>query len=94
MVVWIAESVGRDLGRLQAGCRAVIVTVRIDTPKASPIYDAFKFLVHAAHGEDVDTVIVDGKTIVEGGQVKTIDVKEAVRQVNLSAQRVWNRLTI
>ena len=90
-----ADALGRtDLGRLQAGCRADIVTVRIDTPKASPIYDAFKFLVHAAHGEDVDTVIVDGKTIVEGGQVKTIDVKEAVRQVNLSAQRVWNRLTI
>jgi cytosine/adenosine deaminase-related metal-dependent hydrolase len=88
-----ADALGRpDLGRLQAGCKADIVTVRIDTPKAAPVYDPFKFLVHAAHGEDVDTVIVDGKTIVEAGHVKTIDVEQAVRQVNLSAKRVWNRL--
>jgi cytosine/adenosine deaminase-related metal-dependent hydrolase len=88
-----ADALGRsDLGRLQAGCKADIVTVRIDTPKAAPVYDPFKFLVHAANGEDVDTVIVDGKTIVEAGQVKTIDVKEAVREVNAAGKRVWNRL--
>ncbi len=90
-----ADALGRpDLGRLQAGCRADIVLLKIDTPKAAPVYDPFQFLVHAAHGEDVDTVIVDGKTIVEGGHVKTIDVKEAVREVNLSAKRVWNRLNL
>ncbi len=90
-----ADALGRpDLGRLQAGCRADIVLVRIDTPKAAPVYDPFKFLVHAANGEDVDTVIVDGKTIVEGGQVKTIDVAEAVREVNVSARRVWGRLNL
>ena len=89
-----ADALGRpDLGRLQAGCKADIVTVRIDTPKAAPLYDPFQFLVHAAHGEDVDTVIVDGKTIVEGGQVKTIDVEAAVREVNRSMTRVRNRLS-
>ena len=90
-----ADALGRpDLGRLQAGCRADIVLLRIDTPKAAPVYDAFKFLVHAANGEDVDTVIVDGHTIVEGGRLRTIDVAEAVREVNVSAQRVWNRLDL
>ena len=90
-----ADALGRpDLGRLQAGCRADIVTVRIDTPKAAPVYDPFKFLVHAAHGEDVDTVIVDGKTIVDRGQVMTIDVAAAVREVNLAGKRVWNRLNL
>jgi len=40
-----ADALGRaDLGRLAAGCKADIVFVRIDTPKAAPVYDPFKFL--------------------------------------------------
>lgn len=88
-----ADALGRpDLGRLAVGCKADIVLIRIDTPKATPVYDPFKFLVHAANGQDVDTVIVDGKTIVEGGRVLTIDVEAAVKALNSAASRVWNRL--
>ncbi|GAC1327700.1 MAG: amidohydrolase family protein [Beijerinckiaceae bacterium] len=88
-----ADALSRpDIGRLRAGCKADIVMIRIDTPKAAPVYDPFKFLVHAANGEDVDMVIVDGKTIVEAGHIKTIDVEAAVREVNLAGKRVWSRL--
>ena len=88
-----ADALGRpDLGRLAPGCKADIVFVRIDTPKASPVYDPFKFLVLAATGDDVDRVIVDGKTIVENGEVLTIDVPEVVRRVNEASKRVWDRL--
>ncbi len=83
-----------DLGRLAAACKADIVLVRIDTPKAAPLYDPFKFLVHAADAEDIETVIVDGKTIVEGGRVKTIDVKAAVDELNRAGRRVWDRLDL
>lgn len=90
-----ADALGRpDLGRLAPGCKADIVLVRIDTPKATPIYDSFKFLVHAATGEDVDRVIVDGRTIVENGEVLTIDVPAAVRAVNEASARVWERLDL
>lgn len=90
-----ADALGRpDLGRLQAGCKADIVMIRTDTPKAAPVYDPFKFLVHAANGEDVDTVIVDGQTIVDAGQIKTIDVGAAVTEVNIAGKRVWDRLDL
>ena len=74
-----------------------IVTVRIDTPKASPVYDPFKFLILTASGEVVDRVIVDGRTIVDGGEVLTLDVPEAVRavrRVNEASERVWARLDL
>jgi cytosine/adenosine deaminase-related metal-dependent hydrolase len=90
-----ADALGRaDLGRLALGCKADIVFVRTDTPKATPIYDPFKFLIHAATGDDVERVIVNGETIVEEGEVLTIDVPEAVRQVNEASTRVWNRLDL
>ena len=69
-----------------------MVFVRIDTPRAAPVYDPFKFLVLAATAGDVDRVIVDGNTVVEQGEVLTIDVPEAVRRVNEASKRVWARM--
>ena len=90
-----ADALGRpDLGRLAPGCKADIVFLRTDTPKATPLYDPFKFLVHAATGDDVDTVIVDGNTIVEDGEVLTIDVPKAIRQVNEASLRVRSKISI
>ena len=44
-----ADALGRpDLGRLAVGCKADIVLVRVDTPRAVPLYDPFKFLVLCA----------------------------------------------
>ena len=84
-----ADALGRpDLGRLAPGCKADIVLVRTDTPKATPVYDPFKFLVLAASGSVVDHVIVDGQTIVRDGEVLTIDVPAAVRRVNDASKRV------
>jgi 5-methylthioadenosine/S-adenosylhomocysteine deaminase len=89
-----ADALGRsDLGRLAAGCKADIVLVRIDTPKAAPFYDPFKFVVQAASGDDVATVIVDGATIVEDREMLTMDVAQVVRDVNEAGKRVWARLS-
>ena len=54
----------------------------------------FKFLVHAAGGGDVERVIVDGATIVENGEVLTIDVPEVVRQVNEASGSVRAKLDL
>ena len=84
-----ADALGRpDLGRLATGCKADIVMVRIDTLKAAPVYDPFKFLVLGANGDDVATVIVDGRTIVHDGEVLNIDAAAAARAVNEAARRV------
>lgn len=84
-----ADGLGRpDLGRLAVGCKADIVFVRVDTFKAAPTYDPFKFLVLSATGDDVDRVIVDGKTIVESGRVLTVDMPVAVARLNEAARRV------
>ena len=37
-------------------------------------------------------VIVDGNTIVENGEVLTIDVPAAVRRVNEASKRVWAQI--
>ena len=76
------------------GCKADIVFVRTDTFKAAPIYDPFKFLVLSASGDDVDRVIVDGTTIVEGGRVLTVDMPRAVTRLNDAARAVRERVVL
>ena len=86
-----AEALNRpDLGWLAVSCKADIVMVRIDTPKAAPVYDPFM----TASGDDIDRVIVDGQTIVNGGEVLTLDVPNAIRRLNEASERVWARLDL
>ena len=90
-----AEALNRpDLGRLAVSCKADIVAVRIVTPKASPVYDPFKFLIPTASGEDVDRAIFDGWTIVDNGEVLNLDVPDAVRRLNEASERVSARLDL
>ena len=85
-----ADALGRpDLGRIATGCKADIVTVRIDTTKATPIYDPFRFLVFTCSGDDVDKVFVDGKKVVDAGEIMTLDVASAIKEVNEASKRIW-----
>jgi cytosine/adenosine deaminase-related metal-dependent hydrolase len=68
--------------------------VRIDSFKAAPSYDPFMFLVLSASGDDVDTVLVDGKTIVEKGRVLAVDMPTAVAKLNQAADRVRRNVAL
>lgn len=78
------------IGQLEAGAKADIVLLRLDGTDAAVSVTPFAFLVDGATGHDVDTVLVDGETVVRGGEVLTLDVAEiratgAVRQRELVA---------
>jgi formiminoglutamate deiminase len=54
-----------DAGKLSPGARADLVAVRLDTPRTAGIRPEQAWLVAGAG--DVDTVVVDGRTVVSGG---------------------------
>ena len=61
------DSLGwEDAGRLAVGARADLVAVRIDSRRTAG--SAPEQIMLSASGADVDTVIVDGATVVTGGQ--------------------------
>ena len=61
-----------DAGRLEPGARADLVAVRLDTVRTAGVDPAQVLL--AATAADVDTVVVDGRTIVAAGQHRIGDV--------------------
>jgi cytosine/adenosine deaminase-related metal-dependent hydrolase len=84
-----ARALGRDdLGRLAPGAKADIVTVELDHLHIGPVVDPIKSLVRHATSRDIRHVIVDGRTLVEGGRLVGID-EDAVRA---AAQVPYDRL--
>ncbi|MEM3452577.1 MAG: amidohydrolase family protein, partial [Candidatus Hadarchaeum sp.] len=57
-----------ELGSLEVGKKADLIIVDLRKPHLSPMHDIVSHLVYSASGSDVDTVIVDGKILMEKGE--------------------------
>lgn len=85
-----AKALGRDdLGRLAPGARADIVLVDLRGVHFGAVRDPIKSLVEYGSGSDIDTVIVDGRTLISGRQAVAIDEPALLRKVQESAERAW-----
>jgi len=57
-----------------------------------PVRNPISNLVYAANGSDVDTVIIDGKIIMQGRKVKTLDEEEILERVQEEGRTPDKRL--
>lgn len=62
-----------EIGSLEVGKKADITILDVMRPEWQPIYNPIANLVYCAHGGCADTVIVDGKVLMEGGRVLTLN---------------------
>jgi cytosine/adenosine deaminase-related metal-dependent hydrolase len=85
-----ARALGRDdIGRLAPGAKADITIIDLSKLHIGPVDDPIKSMVYAASGSDVDTVLVDGKIVVEGGRVPGIN--EAALSQQASEAHLWQK---
>ena len=85
-----ARALGRDdLGRLSPGAKADLVIVDFGGLHIGPVDDPIKTLVYAANGSDIETVIVNGKIVVDKGQVPGIDESQLIAQA--TAAHLWQK---
>lgn len=69
-----------DIGSLEIGKKADIIIIDTDAANTQPNYDPYATVAFAAYPNNVTYTIVDGKVIVENGQLKTIDINEHNKQ--------------
>ena len=94
-----AEALGKsnEIGSLRAGKKADIILVDLLQPTLTPILDhpirnIVPNLVYAARGNEVETVIIDGRVIVENFRIVTVDEREAVLNANACASKICKEL--
>lgn len=77
-----AATAGRaDLGAIRPGMRADLVIVDLSDISFVPLNSAARQLVYTESGRAVETVLVDGRVVVERGRMKTVDEGELAREV-------------
>ena len=81
------------IGSLEVGKKADIIILGMHKPHLTPIYSESSHLVYAANGADVDTVIINGKVVMENRQLLTIhelDVMNEVREIAVKIKKSMN----
>jgi 5-methylthioadenosine/S-adenosylhomocysteine deaminase len=68
-----ASGLEKEIGSLETGKRADLITLRLDRPHAVPLYNVYSQIVYALKGSDVEDVAVDGKAIVRDGRSLTLN---------------------
>jgi 5-methylthioadenosine/S-adenosylhomocysteine deaminase len=83
-------------GTLEPGKRADLVTVDLRAPHLTPLLhgqdaNVAAHLVFAASGHDVDQVWVDGRLLVDRGQVLSVDPTTVRRDAQSAAEELFAR---
>jgi 5-methylthioadenosine/S-adenosylhomocysteine deaminase len=82
-----AKAMGmEDIGSLKKGMKADIILVDWQKPHIAPVHKPVSAIVYNANGNDVDTVIVDGKIVVKNKKSTLVDetalIEECQDRVN------------
>jgi cytosine/adenosine deaminase-related metal-dependent hydrolase len=80
-----AKTAGRDdLGQLRAGMRADVTIIDLSDISYVPLNSAARQLVYTESGRGVESVIVDGRLVMQDRRILTVDeaeVREAIERV-------------
>jgi 5-methylthioadenosine/S-adenosylhomocysteine deaminase len=78
----------REIGSLEPGKRADLVIVSMRSARQTPMYDPLSHLVYVTRGDDVQTVVVNGKMVMRNRNVLTLDEGVVIAEANGWATKV------
>ena len=88
-----AQALGmRDVGRLAVGLRGDIVLFRLDEMCFVPLNSAVRQLVFGDAAPAIETVIVDGRVVVDDGRLLTVDLLALRREAEAYAADLRRQL--
>jgi 5-methylthioadenosine/S-adenosylhomocysteine deaminase len=77
-----------EIGSLEPGKRADVITVSMSAPRQTPMYDPVSHLVYVTRGDDVRTTIVNGRILMKDRQVRTLNPTSVIADANRLAEKV------
>ena len=85
-----ARALGLDtlIGSLEPGKRADVAVVSMASARQTPLYDPISHLVYATHGDDVRTVVVNGKVLMRDRKLTTLNEATVLAAARKMAEAV------
>jgi 5-methylthioadenosine/S-adenosylhomocysteine deaminase len=87
-----ATGLADQIGSLEIGKLADVIVVRLDQLHCTPgNFDPVSAVVYAAEASDVETVIIDGRVVMEGRRLTTMDEQAVLEEANYQAELLHQR---
>lgn len=77
-----------ELGEIREGALADLILVNLNEPQFIPANNIISGLVYSSTGAEVDTVLVDGRVLMENRKLTTIDEQEVFAEIRKLADRL------
>lgn len=78
----------KEIGSLEEGKRADLITISVAHANAVPLYNVYSQIAYAAKAGDVEDVFINGKQIVSGRRVLTLDANEIYTKAEQYRQQI------
>jgi 5-methylthioadenosine/S-adenosylhomocysteine deaminase len=87
---WGAEALGMGdrTGSIRPGKDADVVLADIRKPHLSPIYDVYSHLVYSMNAGDIDTVIINGRIVLQGRRFLLGDEEAILRKASSWGRKI------
>lgn len=88
-----------EIGSIEPGKKADLILVNLKNMHFTPLilrryFNLFSHLVYSAHGEDVDTVIVDGKIVMKNRVLLNVDEAEVIERSQQACDNLLERIDL
>lgn len=78
----------KEIGSLEKNKKADVIVISLDEPNAVPMYDIYAQLAYALKANDVETVIIGGRTVMKDHKLLTVDEEAAIAKANEYGKKV------
>jgi 5-methylthioadenosine/S-adenosylhomocysteine deaminase len=82
---------GDITGSLKPGKKADLVIADLRQPHLLPMYDIYSHIAYCMRSSDIDTVMVNGKIVVENRKATTLDEENVLHQAKTWQNKIHNR---
>src|SRR6202050_1522323 len=94
-----SAALGHETGQLTTGHKADVILVDLQSQMFTPLVPdnaerLFSHLVFAANESCVDTTIIDGKVVMEGRRLTTVDEPKVLQKANEAFRRVLDKMVV
>jgi len=73
---------GHTTGSIRSGKKADLVIASLDKPHLAPLYDIYSHITYCMRPDDIETVMVNGKIVIDKGKPTTLDEAEVIARAN------------
>jgi 5-methylthioadenosine/S-adenosylhomocysteine deaminase len=81
-----------EIGSIEVGKKADLTMIDFNKPHLCPLYNEISHLVYAAKSADVNTVIINGRIVMENGHPTTIKIEKVLEMAEKTKKSLLERL--